>query len=91
MTEGILHSMAKIEKPIEYAELNISTEFYKKDELPSDIEIIEMNRAYLIDEDNIELNKKVVLYQNNLKYLMKTKKLNHLTLKVVMIQEKPNY
>ena len=67
MTEGILHSMAKIDKPIEYAELNITTEFYKKDKLPSDIEIIEMNREYLIDLDNTELNKKACVISDQIK------------------------
>lgn len=57
MTEGILHSMAKLENPIQYAELNIDKQFYKKDVLPDAIDIIEMNREYLIDLDNIKLNK----------------------------------
>ena len=58
MTEGILHSMAKLDNPVRYTELNITKQFYKKDELPDNIKIIDMNREYLIDLDNTNLNKK---------------------------------
>ena len=81
MTEGILHSMAKIENPIEYAKLNISTEFYKKDELPSDIEIIEMNREYLIDLDNMELNKKGCIISEQLKIFNEDEKIKSFNIK----------
>jgi hypothetical protein len=63
ISEGILHSLAKKENPIEYSKLNNFYSF-KEDVIP--VKTIEMNKEYLTKDTNINLDDKECLISNKL-------------------------
>jgi len=56
MNEGMLHSMARQTNMEQYNKLQLVFNYYKADTLPNNIKITKMERDYLVDLKNVNLD-----------------------------------
>ena len=58
LNEGVLHVKAKNKNPLAYKEAGLKFQFYKTDDPPADIKFTQINKEYLIKQENLNLHPK---------------------------------